>query len=526
MSLLERIWNFLIFLVSLVSPFAGQRPAFKIAPGLRLFLHGLVIFLILTGLWAINRYMPVRGDQNISMLIPDVRWARDYWLPILFLLLYALAVTGWWIYRLLMAEPEATDFPDIDEAWDEAVDALDAAGVPITEVPVFVVLGRPEAPEEHFFQAAQLNLIVKGAPIGARHPLHVYASREGVFITCAGCSLLGKQAGLLALEGISEEAGSAEAQVVGMAIEADATLKPGHAEQKIIKNIARMVGTQMNGLQKRALRRQSNLAMPNLLASTPDVELMSARFAHLCRLIVRDRQPYCPINGILVLVPLGATDTELEAQRSAELCHLDLNVIRRVMKVRCPMFAMVVDMEQLPGFSDFIHRRTASERSRRIGQRFPLNPPDLHGPELQEKLGEAAQWLGHNIVRDLVHRVFKTDPGAKLNVNHDLFLMLDEMRERKDHLARFLKQGLARDDDGPLLFGGCYLGATGVERDKDQAFVRGVLARLSENQNYVSWTDQALADDARSHTVTWVGYILLAVIVVALGGGVVYYWRK
>jgi hypothetical protein len=521
MNLLDSIWQFLIFVCSLLSPFEGQRPTFKIAPGLRLFLHGLFIFLILALLWFVNEKLKIYQE------IPNPQWASHFWLPIIFILLYALAVTGWWIYRLLMAEPEAADFPDIDEAWEEAIDALDAAGVPLTEVPVFLVLGRPETPEEHLFQAAQLNLIVKGAPVGARHPLHVYASREGVFITCAGCSLLGKQASLLALEGIGDDAGSSgDAPVMGLADDAGATLKPGQAEQKIIKKIARMVGTQMNGLQKRLLRRESNLPLPNLLASNADVEMITARMGHLCRLIFRDRQPYCPINGVLVLAPLGATDTELDAQQTAELCHLDLSVVRRVLKVQCPIFAMVADMEQLPGFRDFIHRRSSSERARRIGQRFPLNPPDLHDDGLHEKLGEAVQWLGHNVVRDLVHRVFKTDPGSRLDVNHDLFLMLDEMRERKDHLARFIVQGLARDVDGPLLFGGCYLAATGAERDKDQAFVRGVLARLLENQNYVSWTEQALAEDARCHTATLAGYVVMAVVVALLGVGFGYQWFR
>ena len=152
MNLLERIWQFLIFLTSLLSPFEGQRPTYKIAPGLRLFLHGFVIAIILVILWCINEYMPIRSNEKIYQLISNPRWASHFWLPIIFILLYALAVTGWWIYRLLMAEPEATDFPDIDEAWEEAVDALDAAGVPLTEVPVFVVLGRTETPEEHFFQ--------------------------------------------------------------------------------------------------------------------------------------------------------------------------------------------------------------------------------------------------------------------------------------------------------------------------------------------------------------------------------------
>ena len=50
-------------------------------------------------------------------------------------------------------------------------------------------------------QPERLVFDANGVPYSARYG-DVYASREGVFITCAGCSLLGKQASLLALEGI------------------------------------------------------------------------------------------------------------------------------------------------------------------------------------------------------------------------------------------------------------------------------------------------------------------------------------
>ena len=227
-----------------------------------------------------------------------------------------------------------------------------------------------------------------------------------------------------------------------------------------------------------------------------------------------------PINGLLVLVPLGATDTEIEAQQSADLCARDLATIRRILKVRCPMYAMLVDLEQLSGFKEFVHRRPSSERSRRVGQRFPLNPPNLQGDAFYEKLDESILFLSENVVRDLVYRLFKVDASmdAKLSINHELFLFLDEMRDRKDRLSRFIMQGLARDFDGPLLFGGCYLAGTGTDKERDQAFTRGVLQRLLDSQNLVSWTDQALAEDARARTITFFGYAALAVLVAAAVG--------
>src|SRR5262249_38065845 len=153
---------------------------------------------------------------RIQELIPRPQWARPFWLPILFLLLYALLYTGWWIYRILVAPAEATFFPDIDEAWEEAVQALDQAGISLSEPPLFLVLGRTETPEEQLFQASGINWIVKQAPVGTRHPLHVYANRDVIFVTCAGASLLGRQAALLSLESIADEsAGDAGGGMIG-----------------------------------------------------------------------------------------------------------------------------------------------------------------------------------------------------------------------------------------------------------------------------------------------------------------------
>ena len=508
-NILVSLWEGFCYFLYLFWPWAPDR-SFRIPAGLKYFLHAVLMLLVLLLMYFLN------GVFGIDKEIPTPAWAQDYWLPMFVALIYALALTGYWIYKLLVAEAEATDFPDIDEAWDEARTALDQAGISLGDVPIFLVLGKTETPEEFLFQGAQLNLIVKQAPVGAKHPLHVYANRDAIYITCAGCSLMGRQASLIALEGISDDIGEmATGPDALMGADAGATLKPGKAEQNIIKQLARMIGKQVNSLQKRALRRASNVPMPNLLNNAAEVEHHSARLAHFCRLIFRDRQPLVPINGMLALIPLGATDTDIESQQSADLCARDIATIRRVLKVRCPMYAMLVDMEQLPGFKDFVHRRPAGERARRVGQRFPLCPPSLQGDAFYEKLDESILFLSESVVRDLVYRLFKveTSMDAKLTVNHELFLFLDEMRDRKDRLSRFIMQGLARDFDGPLLFGGCYLAGTGADKERDQAFTRGVLQRLLDSQNLVSWTDQALTDDARSRTVTFFGYIVLAALV-------------
>src|SRR5262245_27464293 len=150
-SFLENIIYSVQYFFNLLWPYSPDRTTLgKVGAGIRYFLHFLLVFLVLVGLYFLNNYF------RIHELIPRPVWARHYWLPIIFILLYALAFVGWWIYRLLMGESEASFFPDIDEAWDEAVAALDQAGISVTDVPLFLILGRPEAAEELLFQSAQL----------------------------------------------------------------------------------------------------------------------------------------------------------------------------------------------------------------------------------------------------------------------------------------------------------------------------------------------------------------------------------
>src|SRR5205085_749881 len=144
--------------------------------------------------------------------------------------------------------------------------------------------------------AAQLQLAVPQSPADPRAPLHIYATREAIYVTCAGASLLGKHAANVALEGIDEQGGGAE-EVDGESPEAK-TIRPSGKEKKVIKKLAQILGRQMNVVERRAARRDLGMPMPDLLKNSAEVERLRARLAHLGRLIVRDRQPFCPINGL------------------------------------------------------------------------------------------------------------------------------------------------------------------------------------------------------------------------------------
>ena len=94
-----------------------------------------------------------------------------------------------------------------------------------------------------------------------------------------------------------------------------------------------------------------------------------------------------------------------------------------------------------------------------------------------------------------------------------------------------LARGFVLENHAPLWFGGCYVAGTGPNPENQQGFVAGVFRRLieEEKKGLVSWTTDALADEAGYQRWISLGQIALGVVVVAilaLGGGLWYYGKK
>jgi hypothetical protein len=526
-SFLTSIWNGIKSFFSVILPFGQGRSFRGLSSAVRWTLHVIILVLVLVGLFILNQLF------DVGRFTPTpIRPLAHLWLPMFFLLLYVLAWIGWWIWKLLSQEEQAGEFPDIDEAWDEAMRALQENGIRVTELPLFLVLGRPEGSEgvetahkpgkaeETLFRATNLKLVVKQTPSALKAPVRVYATHDAVYVTCAGASLMGRQAAILAGEADLrrlEEAGDPTENMDPFESYGMATLRPGSREKKVVGLLARTRGRELSGREKRALRKQAGFRLTELAGNDHETERQTARLQHLCRLILRDRKPYCPMNGIMMLVPFAATDSEAEAEQTAELCRRDMMTLRRTLRVHCPVFALVCDLETTLGFREFIKRLRPEDRQRRIGQRFPL-AANVNGDALLNKVDTAVEWLSNNLVREWVYKLFRVESAAGesydpiVTGNARLYEMLNEMRERHPRLSAILKRALEAEADGNLLFGGCYIAATG----SDPAFVAGVFQRLIDHQNAVTWSDGAFEDDARSHRLTTIGYTVLIVVGLAI----------
>jgi hypothetical protein len=505
-------------------------------------LHVLILAGMLILMWWLNRASPQIG--NNLQRVPVAY--RNFFLPVLFLLVYGLSWLGYWLWRLLGEEEEAAEFPDVDTAWTEAVHRLEANGIRLEDAPLFLILGKPAAGEDALFQAAQVATTVR-APAAPEAPLRVYAHRDAIFVTCSGASAWGRFAGMLAGEVEPENPTAAAAPAI------DKTMQFGESmglapelvdemRQLLLQREQRdLTPEETDRLRELAEQTKGPPAATRRARMGADEQARgTARLRFLCKLIRRDRSPWCPANGLLVLVPWAATESDESAKEAVTLLQRELTATREALQLRCPVFALVSDLETARGFAEFRRSLTPEMLKSRVGQRLPL-APDLPGAEVPALWERAVEWVGSSVLPVGILKFLRLDgpasaadprktPLAAGGHNRNLYLLLREVFTRGPRLARVLARGMAlggESGDSPdalPLFGGCYLAGVG-RQPQDQAFVPGVFQRLIDGQNNVSWTNQALAEDAKYRRWTALGYTII-VAVPALAALAAYWWWR
>jgi hypothetical protein len=104
MALIAKIWNGVRQLIGLILPFfARARDLRNVGPQFRKVLHVLLVVAILVVLGVIHYLL------DLGRLLPTAGLLlRNLWLPFLFLLVYVLSWLGWWLWKLLQPEAEAS----------------------------------------------------------------------------------------------------------------------------------------------------------------------------------------------------------------------------------------------------------------------------------------------------------------------------------------------------------------------------------------------------------------------------------
>lgn len=546
MGILARIWNGLRALLGLVLPvFSRPRDFSWLSRPLRWFLH----FLFLVGMLILLYWLGQR------MMLPKVLeraplFLRPYWLPIFFLVLYAIAWLGWWLWSLLTPEELTSDFPDLDAAWNEAMYELGRARLWLNEAPLYLVLGRSRAGDDALFAASKLNPRVPGAPYRPDAPIRIFGHADAIFITCPDASLLGRQSQLLhAAVDSASPAGPARPAYTPAPNVGDKTITEFGFSEEVMAILKKARDENRDPTPEE--RRQINILMGasggEAAPPTPSWQMevlthqqqmeMTARLRHLCRLIARERRPLCPINGVVLLIPWEAARSKETADLFAAFCRADLLAAHDALQLDFAALALICDMERAAGFNEFLKLAPPGKiREQRMGQRLPLLH-DLSGEDLARKLEDLGRFLCRDsMLVKMLMRMFRVEtPGGKETAaevfagNERLFHLLAQLHERHAWLGRILSRGIGEASPAGIYFGGCYVAATGPT-EAEQLFVPGFFRRLLDAEerfeDNVSWTPAALEEDALYQRWTRAGYAAIAAGLAVLAVLVAWWWYR
>ena len=249
------------------------------------------------------------------------------------------------------------------------------------------------------------------------------------------------------------------------------------------------------------------------------------RLEYLCQLMRRLRQPLCPVNGILTLLPFGLIGRSVpEATEVQRAVQRDTSTLLHVLKTRCPSTALMVGLEEESGFGELVRR---VGRDRAVGQRFGKGF-NLWNPPTAERL-EALTAHVCGAFEDWVYALFREKGSLAKPGNTKLFALLCKVRHNlHGRLVNILANGYGYDPDQErpektMPFGGCYFAATGETEDR-QAFVKAVLEKLPEQQEDLAWTEDAYREDQHYQLAARLALAVDTVLIVVLVGMIVHKW--
>jgi type VI protein secretion system component VasK len=129
-------------------------------------------------------------------------FSGDVWSWFLFFILLAFGM-AYWVGRMLLvprsaavaapakAEEQADPRAELDAAWEEIVVRMEQAQIELRKQRFYLLLSPDEGWSAALVRSANLNLFVQAPETVA--PIHAYATAEGVLLSCAGASSLGRQ---------------------------------------------------------------------------------------------------------------------------------------------------------------------------------------------------------------------------------------------------------------------------------------------------------------------------------------------
>lgn len=484
---------------------------------------------------------------------------------------------------------------DITHAWQAAQAQILAAGIELHRAPLFLTLGQPAGGIEEFCSLLPLESPFPLPSASDDAPLQVYGNQEGLFVCCKQTSVLGDYLNRLATaaDDFPEPASSARLQIAtgdSPATTAASTernsggafggiLQTGSRADSCNHGPARepqfsplaegpsgttatLTGPLVAGpivatrrvpcpsasetvrsieFQLDELERQLALAdavlqpQPSAAAQDrPTAEVAGARFAQLCRLISAAREPYCPLNGVVILVPLEILDCDETAEQGGSCIQRDLQTVMRTLETEVSVQVVVCGLAACEGGDELLDRLSQDQLYGTFGFALPT-PLGGNREAARRSIERASEWLCEGLFPALAYRVLRRDADdersdrADLEGNRRLHALIGSLRGRRQRLSRLLVGSLSATS-GQWRIRGCFFAptanksATGTPPANPlpanplsasslparQAFTAGILGQIHGIQNEVRWLESRRRRDATAMAVALAGYVLIA----------------
>jgi type IV secretory pathway VirB3-like protein len=479
-------------------------------------------------------------------------WLDRIWCGPMFLLMYAIVRVVLYLIYLLGIEDDV-EFPDIDSAWNTALQDLQAQGLEIDNLPLFLVNGlTPQQEKNAFTAAADVQWRVTSPQAGgtANPVLRVYGRDDAIYVCCSGIGTTSLQLGKVATDPVGPPPGqrgnqapavpgnaartrkagdvpaaralpqspsaTRQAGVPGGNTVIPAELKPAPAPRP--PGIGGIFGTMAPGALRRAMQTVKSLndaggkgVGKKRLSPLNSMEsqLGVRRMQFLCRLILKARKPYIGINGMLQAVPFSWAASTQYAGSLVPSVKDDLITVHNTLQLQFPVVFAVTELDSISGLREFLKRADTIDeylRLSRAGSSFAAGA-ELSEPNSQWIVDRAVSWF-----RDWVYTAFSRELDSRENPR--MFQMLCEISQRREGLVKLLTESLYRVLPSTIRLHGVYFAATG-ERNTEQGFVRGVIDKLPELQSAVAWSPEVLVGLQRSKLFAGVLYVLAVVMMLS-----------
>lgn len=464
------------------------------------------------------------------------------WLIVVALLLGMSAVL-YGGFRLWQARG-VSGFPDLDQAWREGVAELHRQKVSLTETPLFLVLGVPNA--EYALQvSASTGITFKAQSPQSKDAAVTFAANdEGIFLYVPGGSSISRLYSARDTTSVEEQAVDLGGTMIAQDFQPQ-TLNAGgfggnYAAPEISRTIldVNFVGNVDSQHSQPAIARTVQLAdndiaevlkqnlriKPRVTSSkqlsAEELKDCQDRLEHVCRLIQRARPGTYPVQGVVSSIPFELVESSNTQLLKA--VHQDLEVVREQLNVCCSNTVLIVGLEREPGFLELLNRvGLQGAREYRFGK--GCSPWAVAEPNMLRAL--AAHAVGG--FEDWIYKLYQSENALRRDKNSGLFSLLCKVRGKfAENLATLLADGFSRNaSQSPhglreqFLFAGCYFAAAGKDAAQ-QAFVRSVFLKTIQQREVLKWTEAAKQTDhgdrARAKVIALLALLPVAITLAVL----------